>query len=118
MWMTVHSHLIDSFNTMLDELNTYYLEVCLVPSKYYEYAIRGAKIRAVINCNPDWYRKLCEKYQSSRIRKNSKSDTRIKRRNIIKLLERLAKNKTTTSYYLNDLLMVAESIYDNSEPPF
>ena len=100
----------NAFYVMLDELYQYNLEVCLVPSRYREYAIRGAKIRSVINCNPKWYRKLCDKYQSSRIRRSSKSDTRIRRQNIINILERIASGFNSTSYYLNDLIKIAESV--------
>lgn len=117
------SHLCDAFNEMLSDMGEYYLEVHLVDSKYKEQAIRGAKIRMVFNENVDWYKKLCNKYQSSRIRRSLKSDTRIKRKNIKELLERLVDNKHTSSYYLDDLILIAENININidkyyEDPPF
>jgi hypothetical protein len=118
-----HSHLRNAFNEMLNELYQYNLEVCLVPSRYREYAIRGAKIRSVVNCNPNWYKKLCNKYQSSRTRRSAKSDTCIKRQNIIRILERLANGFNSSSYYVDDLVKVAESINIEQskileDPPF
>jgi len=108
---------------MLNELDQYYLEVCLTPSKYREYAIRGAKIRTVLNCNPNWYKKFCDKYQSSRIRKSSKSDTRIKRRDVIRILERLAGGIGSSSFYVDDLVKIAKSVKIKrskilEDPPF
>lgn len=123
MSLVDHSHLRNAFYEMLDELYQYNLEVCLVPSRYKEYAIRGAKIRSVINCNPAWYKKLCDKYQSSRIRRSIKSDTRIRRQNIINILERVAGGLNSSSYYLNDLIKIAKSINIKQskileDPPF
>ena len=104
---------------MLDDMSIYYLEVGLVPSRHREIAVRGGMIRCTFNQNPQWYKKLCARYGSSRVRKSSKSDTRIRRQNIFRVLSRLADGKPSRSYYSADLIKIAAGrIETDDEVPF
>ena len=95
------------FKCLLWSLQNSSLEVILVPSRDREIASRGGMIRAVVSKNPDWYRKLCEDYPSARTRRSFKPDTKIKRNNIIKVLEKLSKGQKVRSKYVDDLRKIA-----------
>lgn len=66
--------------------------------------------RVVESRNPEWYQELCSMHQSyrKRPRKTFKSDTKIKRRDILRLLTRLAEGLPASSRYIEDLEMLAE----------
>jgi len=65
-------------------------------------------IRAVISRNPLWYRKLCARYSSRRRRRSCKPDTRIKRANVLAVLERLSRGLPSRSPYVSDLLDLSQ----------
>lgn len=108
------SHLRSTILEMLYDLSVNQLIVTKIPSIYKDQAIRGAGIRSVESRNPLWYREICAKYLSNRKKPRKKQllDTRIKRKNILNILERLGNNKTTISYLYNDLLNTALKQYD------
>lgn len=72
---------------MLAELESNQLEVCLVPQK--RFTNECGMIRVAVSKNCTWYRRFCAKYPSSRVRNNSCFDTRIKRRDTIRSLNRM-----------------------------
>lgn len=88
---------------MLLDLKNSRLDVVLVPSKRKETFERGGMIRCVQCENPEWYKKLCSKYTSNRKKARLKHDTKIKRREIERILFRLSKNLSTRSKYFEDL---------------
>lgn len=69
-------------------------------------------IRVTNNCNPEWYSELCSKFQSSRKRKSCKSDTKIKRKDIIVLLKRLARGERPRSIYTKELIDLANQLLE------
>lgn len=83
---------------LLDDLAMLKLDVILVPSKNHEIALRGGMIRCVVCQNPQWYSRLCTAHQKRRIRRSLKADTRIVRRDVIRLLTRVADGKPVRSY--------------------
>jgi hypothetical protein len=93
--------------TLLDDLATYRLEVVLAPSRRPDVARRGGCIRVAANQNPPWYRALCRRHRSSRQRRSAKPDTRIRRANILRFLERIAAGRPTRSRYAPELLAIA-----------
>jgi len=84
---------------MLDKLKVYeymyydllsnQLEVCLVPSINPDRAGNGCCARAVVQRNPKWYRDFCALFLDTR------GKTFIKRRNVLRALNRLKDGKTT-----------------------
>jgi len=109
--------LIPLLDEMYYELSSERLEVCLIPSRDPEVAAYGGMIRAVTSRNPAWYRSLCNDYPCTRAkkRKGKKDYTKIKRRDILKILERMIRNKKSNSIYAEQMLDVAKDrkeLYD------
>ncbi len=98
-----------SLEIMLMELESTRLEVQLVPlnPRLRNYNEGGCK-RVVANRNATWYRALCLKHPSSRVRNHRKPDTKIKRRNVERLLRRLIAGQATCSKYAAEIRRVAE----------
>lgn len=110
--MVVEEELIPFLDEMYMDLSTYKLEVCLIP-----FGKDGRCIRAAHSQNVDWYRKFCENYPCTRIKKRNprKDGTKIKRKDTLKILERMIRNKKSKSKYALDLLQIAEDtkkLYD------
>lgn len=87
------------FRKMYEELASNQLEVGLIPAddkKHYSHCVR-----AVFQQNPQWYQELCKRYEANRKkpRRSWKHDTRIKRRHILNILQRLANGESGFSRY-------------------
>ena len=95
---------------MLADLADQRLEVEMFPSRNYEDARRGVKIRAATGQNPDWYRRFCNAHLSSRVRRNALPDTAIRRQHVVRVLTRLAQGRTTTSPYAAEYRGIAERL--------
>lgn len=106
------------FQDMLDELDSGWLDVVLVPSRRWECSRRGGMVRLTQSQNAEWYRKLCAKYSSSRIRKNALHDTKIKRANVRSTLRMLIAGRKTPSYLVPDLQWEAKQREENDSVPF
>jgi hypothetical protein len=106
------------YQQMLDELDSGWLDVVLVPSRRFECYRRGGMVRVCQGQNADWYRKLCAKYSSSRTRKNHLHDTRIKRANVRSTLKVLIAGRKTPSYLVPDLKREAERLENEDFVPF
>jgi hypothetical protein len=82
---------------LLAELEGARLEVILIPAR--EERFPGHRIRVAAEHNADWYRDLCSEYQSSRRRnRRNDNDTRIKRLDTIRALERALAGKLESAY--------------------
>lgn len=68
----------------------------------------GGMKRVVCDRNTAWYRGLCARHLSCRVRNHRKTDTKIKRRNILRLLNRLVAGQSTVSKYADELRRLAE----------
>lgn len=90
---------------MLGELESSQLEVVLVPTR--RWANEGGCVRVAVSRNCDWYRRFCGLHGSDRVRRNALFDTRIKRRAVVRLLERLIAGRPTRSKYTAELLALA-----------
>ncbi len=91
------------------ELQSHRLEVQLVPlnprlRNWTEYGMK----RVCVGKSPRWYSTLCSRHTSSRAIRRGKHDTKIKRRNVERLLARLVKGLPTRSKYAAEILRVAE----------
>lgn len=106
----------ECFIEMLDEMMYERLTVILVPSRHREIAIRGGMIRVAEQQNVYWYRQLCDRYQSTRRRKSFKSDTKIKRKRVMTIINNLINGKIPNSIYTDDIISIAEEKYN--EIPF
>jgi len=94
------------FEEMLEELESGGLEVMLSPApdpRHYEHMVRVA-----VQTNPRWYKELCRRYPSSRKDNPGGKRTRVKRREILRVLRRLIDGKPTTSQYAQDLIAEAD----------
>jgi hypothetical protein len=81
------------------------LEVALVPAR--RPANYGACIRVAVSKNCTWYRSLCAQHLSSRMRNKRLPDTRIKRKNISRVLEHLIARGVSRSKYAQEILKLA-----------
>lgn len=103
---------MNGYQILLDELENDRLGVTLIPSRIKDCADRGGMIRAVESQNAPWYRQFCAMYLSGRTRKNSHIDTRIRRKNIVRILTRLVNGLPSRSAYVEDLTRFAKEAED------
>ena len=96
---------VDLFAELLAELESHRLEVALIPARHPRHAVHF--VRVAVSSNPPWYRRLCARYPSSRRRAKAAPDTRIRRRDVLATLERLAAGLPSRSRYSSDLIRVA-----------
>jgi hypothetical protein len=98
-----------SLTIMLAELESHQLCVCLAPlnPKMRGYNDGGCK-RVLMDRNPLWYRNFCAEHASSRGVRRGKFDTKIRRRNTIRVLARMEAGKKTISKYAGELLAIAQ----------
>lgn len=78
---------------MADELENNRLEVTLAETEPEKTKHPGHKLRVVVSTNPDWYRKLCARYVSTRKRGWRKNRTAIKREATLRALRRIEAGK-------------------------
>lgn len=91
---------------MQAEFESHQLEIALVPCRHTVNV--GGMVRVAIGKNAAWYRAFCSRHSSDRIRRNAASDTRIKRRNVERLLKRLVDGLGSKSKYAPELVRLAE----------
>lgn len=95
-----------AFELMIAELESSRLEVGLVPER--RQTCQGGMIRVALSRNCAWYRRYCADHPSCRKRRNLAVDTRIKRRDTLRLLDRLARGLRCRSKYEEPLRRIAE----------
>jgi hypothetical protein len=102
---------------MIYELESNRLEVFLTPAP--APAFPGHQIRTVESRNPDWYRDLCDQYQSNRTGRKGRfkkhGDTKIRRQHILSVLRRLANGEDFDSKYKEFLVDVAKNLKEQFE---
>lgn len=94
-----------AFELMIAELESSRLEVGLVPER--RHTCCGGMVRVALSRNCAWYRRYCADHPSSRKRRNLAPDTRIKRRDTLRLLNRLARGLRCRSKYEEPLRRIA-----------
>jgi hypothetical protein len=92
---------------MLCELEGNRLEVILVPQR--RWTNEGGMVRVAVSRNCSWYRAFCRAHPSSRIRRNSAPDTRIKRFRTVAALEAMITGERST-YYFDELKKIAQRV--------
>ena len=102
---TVFPELAGAFGAMLGELESSPLVVILAPAPSPRHV--GHMVRRASSVPPPWYRALCASYPSSRGVRRGKFDTRIRRREILAALSRMADGRPSRSLYAPDLARVA-----------
>lgn len=90
---------------MQAEFESHQLEIALVPCR--RHVNEGGCIRVAVNKNAAWYSAFCARHLSSRNRARALVDTRIKRRNVTRLLQRLIDGQPSRSKYAPELLKEA-----------
>jgi hypothetical protein len=95
----------NALNEMLAELETYRLEVVLVPCR--RFVNEGGMIRVAAGKNAKWYSEFCYDHSSSRARVHRLHDTKIKRRNVLRLLNRLILTGESRSKYAGEIRGIA-----------
>lgn len=90
---------------MLAEMESSCLEVVLVPCR--REVNSGGCIRVALSKNCDWYRRFCGRHLSSRVRNRALPDTKIKRRAVVRLLNKLIAGRPTFSKYADELRRLA-----------
>lgn len=86
---------------MLEQLESNYLEVVLIPAAEQRHA--GHSVRVVQYANCIWYRRFCAMYSSSRKDQNKKGRTLIKRRETIAALNKMIAHIPSKSVYVERL---------------
>jgi hypothetical protein len=105
---------VEGLGVMLAELESNRLEVVLAPCKRPSNVC--GYIRVVASRNADWYRKFCAAHPSGRNRRNALPDTRIRRRDIGRLLRRLSAGQPSSSKYADELIRIARKVSASSVP--
>lgn len=101
-----------ALEVMQAELESHMLMVVLAPSKRSDRR-EWDQIRVCMDVPPKWYRDLCNRHVSSRQIRRGKFDTKIKRANILRLLERLIENPKASSKYSTEIMKIAGKLkYD------
>jgi crotonobetainyl-CoA:carnitine CoA-transferase CaiB-like acyl-CoA transferase len=90
-------HLQYVYAEMLYELQQNKLTVVLQPQ--HDPTNVGACVRLAIAHNCEWYRKLCADFESNRLRKYNNFKTKVKRKDIERILKRLIAGKSCSSIY-------------------
>jgi hypothetical protein len=99
---------VSGLELMLNELESSQLEVALVPCRVPVNS--GGCIRVAVSKNCFWYREFCRRHVSSRFRRNAAVDTKIKRRDVLRLLRRLIGGRSTLSVYAVELRAIARRL--------
>lgn len=102
----IESYLKSSLTEMLYELQSNRLEVILVPQE--EPVNCGACIRVPKRMNCEWYREFCECFPGKPKKNSRKLNTKIRRKETIRLLKRLISGQEVKSKYKDYLLAEAE----------
>lgn len=107
----MNKYLHIALSWVLEDMQEQRLQVVLIPAPEPQHPTH--MVRNAITQNPEWYRELCKTYETHRTcpRKRKHPDTRLKRRNIIRILERLISVGSSSSKYTEDLLKIAEEYY-------
>lgn len=98
---------------MIGELEAGKLEVVLIPAPSPRHSLH--MVRAVVNRPPVWYRVICSRYASGRIRAKRKFDTKIKRKNVLELLYATFNGNKPKSKYLPDILSTLKKRLEKRE---
>lgn len=101
----------DNLQQLLDELESHRLDVQLVPlNPRLRGFNEGGMKRVCADKNARWYASYCSRHLSSRKRNHRKPDTKIKRRDTIRLLTRLCAGLTSKSKYADELRRIAGKV--------
>jgi len=95
---------LEALDGMLGALQNNRLEVILIPDKQINNAVRGKKIRMVVQVNAEWYRRVCADFPNARERKNRAFDTAITRRETLSSLNRMLRTKIASFVYDHRIL--------------
>lgn len=96
---------------MQAELEAHRLEVILVPlNPRLRGWNEGGMKRVCADVPPKWYRVLCREFPSSRGVRRGKLDTKIKRRNVLRALDRMVSGAGYFGKYRDEFLRIAEGI--------
>lgn len=90
---------------LLCELEANPLVTILAPCK--RPCNEGGCIRVNVSQPPRWYRAMCAKFPSSRGVRRGKHDTRIRRANVLQLLNTLITKDRSRSKYAGEVLTIA-----------
>lgn len=91
---------------MLYELEDNHLSVVLIPQK--EPLNHGACLRKACSHNAEWYQEFCGRHESNRKRIYRNFKTKIKRRETIRMLNRLIEKGNSESKYAEELIEFAQ----------
>jgi len=103
------TRITQALEVMQAELESHMLVVILAPSKRDDRR-EWDMIRCVADQPPKWYRAMCNRHVSSREIRRGKFDTRIKRANVLKLLETLVSKGRSNSKYADEILRIAAKL--------
>lgn len=105
----MNAALIRTLEMMRAELESHMLAVALAPAPRPMHA--GHCVRVKVDQNPLWYRRLCAEFPSARRRRNPRPDTRIRRRETIIALDRLARTGGEVRFQYDERLLAAARAY-------
>ena len=113
-----HFELADFIQSMIDDFITDYHEVYLVPNKDEWKESDGRHIRAPMNKNPLWYRKICEAFPKRKQPERKKKQTSVKKEDVIKVMNTLIKRGWSDSKYDPFIIEEARNRYEREVVPF
>lgn len=100
----MNNGLEETARSMLDDLRAFRLDVVLAPARYGD-----GMVRIVQGKNPPWYRELCARHTSTRVRRNKRHDTSIKRARVYHALECMVRGWRFT-YHREELIALVEQV--------
>lgn len=111
--MKLPAELRQTAGVMCAELEGTQLRVALAACQH---GGRNRKIRVVEQRNPDWYRRFCLAYPSSRRRRRKKPDTLIKRAATLRGLRELEQGEMESVYAIRLFSVVVDEYLSNWQP--
>jgi len=105
--MPISREVIFCLKEMLFELESNHLSVALIPQK--EPSNHGACNRVACTHNAEWYQEFCGRHESNRKQIYRNFKTKIKRHNVIRLLNQLINRGKSNSKYADELIGFAKN---------
>jgi hypothetical protein len=113
-----HSELALFLQSLIDDFATEYLDVYLVPNKDEAKERDGRHLRAAMNRNPLWYRRVCAAFPKRKQRPRKKSQSSVTKSDVIYIIQVIIRQGWSKSKYAPFILEEARRRYEAEFTPF
>lgn len=113
-----HSDLAPFLQSLIDDFATEYLDVYLVPNKDEAKERDGRHLRAAMNRNPLWYRRICAAFPKRKQRRRKKPQSSVTKDDVIYAVQVIIKRGWSKSKYAPFILDEARRRYEAEFVPF